>query len=96
MIDAYHGTVDLYIVDDSDPIIQVWKDIFPDLFKPTEQFPGDLQQHWRYPQDYFQIQADQYLTYHIESARGLFNRETSGRSRKSYCANRRSRSSPIT
>ena len=75
VIDAYHGTVDLYIVDDSDPIIQVWEDIFPELFKPAAEFPGDLQQHWRYPQDYFQIQADQYLTYHIESARGLFNRE---------------------
>ena len=75
VIDAYHGSVDLYIVDDTDPIIQVWQDIFPDLFKPTEEFPVDLQQHWRYPQDYFQVQADQYLTYHIESARGLFNRE---------------------
>ena len=75
VIDAYHGTVDLYIVDDSDPIIQVWADIFPDLFRPAEEFPADLQAHWRYPQDYFQVQADQYLTYHIESARGLFNRE---------------------
>ena len=75
VIDAYHGTVDLYIVDDSDPIIQVWADIFPDLFKPADEFPADLQAHWRYPQDYFQVQADQYLTYHIESARGLFNRE---------------------
>jgi len=75
VIDAYHGSVDLYIVDDTDPIIQVWDDIFPDLFKPAEEFPADLQQHWRYPQDYFQLQADQYLTYHIESARGLFNRE---------------------
>lgn len=75
VIDAYHGSVDLYIVDDSDPIIQVWEDIFPDLFKPADEFPVDLQQHWRYPQDYFQVQADQYLTYHIESARGLFNRE---------------------
>ena len=75
VIDAYDGTVDLYIVDDTDPIIQVWQDIFPELFKPADEFPVDLQQHWRYPQDYFQIQADQYLTYHIESARGLFNRE---------------------
>ncbi len=75
VIDAYDGSVDLYIVDESDPIIQVWADIFPELFKPAEEFPADLQDHWRYPQDYFQIQADQYLTYHIESARGLFNRE---------------------
>ena len=75
VIDAYHGTVDLYIVDDGDPIIQVWQDIFPDLFKSADEFPSDLKSHWRYPQDYFQVQADQYLTYHIESARGLFNRE---------------------
>ena len=75
VIDAYHGTVDLYIVDEDDPIIQVWADIFPELFRPADQFPVDLKAHWRYPQDYFQIQADQYLTYHIESARGLFNRE---------------------
>ncbi len=75
VIDAYNGSVDLYIVDDSDPIIQVWQDIFPELFKSADEFPVDLQEHWRYPQDYFQIQADQYLTYHIESPRGLFNRE---------------------
>ena len=75
VVDAYNGTVDLYIVDETDPIIQVWEDIFPELFKSTDEFPTDLQEHWRYPQDYFQIQADQYLTYHIESARGLFNRE---------------------
>ena len=75
VIDAYHGSIDLYIVDHDDPIIQVWDDIFPDLFQDADQFPADLQEHWRYPQDYFQIQADQYLTYHIESARGLFNRE---------------------
>lgn len=75
VVDAYNGTVDLYIVDETDPIIQVWEDIFPELFKSTDEFPSDLQEHWRYPQDYFQIQADQYLTYHIESARGLFNRE---------------------
>ncbi len=75
VVDAYNGSVDLYIVDPDDPIIQVWQDIFPELFKPASAFPEDLRVHWRYPQDYFQIQADQYLTYHIESARGLFNRE---------------------
>ena len=75
VVDAYHGTVDLYIVDDADPLIQAWADIFPDLFKPAADFPADLVRHWRYPQDFFQVQADQYLSYHIESARGLFTRE---------------------
>lgn len=75
VVDAYHGTVDLYIVDESDPLIRAWADVFPDLFKPASEFPTDLGRHWRYPQDFFQIQADQYLSYHIESARGLFTRE---------------------
>ena len=75
VVDAYHGTVDLYIVDDSDPLIRAWAEIFPDLFKSSSQFPVDLVRHWRYPQDFFQVQADQYLSYHIESARGLFTRE---------------------
>ena len=75
VVDAYHGTVDLYIVDDADPVVRAWADIFPDLFKPASAFPPDLVRHWRYPQDYFQVQADQYLSYHIESARGLFTRE---------------------
>ena len=75
VVDAYHGTVDLYIVDDADPVVRAWADIFPDLFKPASVFPPDLVRHWRYPQDYFQVQADQYLSYHIESARGLFTRE---------------------
>ena len=75
VIDAYDGTVDLYIVDDSDPIIRAWSNIFPELFKSAAEFPLDLVRHWRYPQDYFQVQADQYLSYHIESARGLFTRE---------------------
>lgn len=75
VIDAYDGTINLYIVDESDPVIRAWADIFPDLFKARSQFAADLVRHWRYPQDFFQVQADQYLSYHIESARGLFTRE---------------------
>ncbi|MEE9277470.1 MAG: UPF0182 family protein [Dehalococcoidia bacterium] len=81
VIDAFNGSVDLYIVDDvldevpRDPIIRVWEKIFPELFKPSSEFPADLRAHWRYPQDLFQIQSDQYLTYHIRSATTLFNRE---------------------
>ena len=75
VIDAYNGTVDLFIVDDSDPVIRVWANIFPDLFRPASEFRDDLRRHWRYPQDLFQVQSDQYLTYHIASPRTLFNRE---------------------
>ena len=75
VIDAYHGTVDLYVVDPDDPIIKVWSNVFPDLFKPASDFPADLVAHWRYPQDLFQIQSDQYITYHLDSPRDIFTRE---------------------
>ena len=75
VVDAFNGTVDLYIIDESDPIIRVWAKIFPDLFRPEAEFPADLRAHWRYPQDLFQVQAEQYLTYHIVEASTLFNRE---------------------
>ena len=77
VIDAYDGTVDLYVVDPDDPIIKVWGNVFPDLLKPGSEFPPDLVAHWRYPQDLFQYQADQYITYHLESPRALFTREDS-------------------
>ena len=74
VMDAFDGTVDFYIVDDSDPIIRVWEKIFPELFRPGSEFPADLREHWRYPQDLFQIQAEQYLTYHVVDPVELFNR----------------------
>jgi uncharacterized membrane protein (UPF0182 family) len=75
VINAFDGTVDLYIIDETDPIIRVWDKIFPNLLKPKSEFPADLREHWRYPQDLFQIQADQYLTYHVTSPTSLFNRQ---------------------
>lgn len=75
VVDAYNGTVNFYIVDDNDPVIRVWEKIFPDLFLPGSEFPADLREHWRYPQDLFQIQSDQYLRYHITSPDTLFNGE---------------------
>lgn len=75
VVDAYNGTVNFYIVDDNDPLIRVWAKIFPDLFLPGSEFPADLREHWRYPQDLFQVQADQYLRYHITSPDTLFNGE---------------------
>ena len=74
VVDAFNGNVDFYIVDDTDPIIRVWAKIFPELFKPESAFPADLRTHWRYPEDLFLIQAEQYLTYHVEDPTELFNR----------------------
>jgi len=57
VIDAYHGSVDFYIADKSDPIINTWQQLFPKLFKPLSAMPATLRSHLRYPVDFFNIQS---------------------------------------
>jgi uncharacterized membrane protein (UPF0182 family) len=64
-IDAYDGSVHLYIVDDQDPIIAVWARIFPELFSPMSAMSPDLRAHLRYPEDLFTAQNEQYQLYHV-------------------------------
>jgi len=75
VIDAYHGSVDFYVVDDDDPIIQTYQKIFPDMFQPLEDFPPGLEKHFRYPEDIFSIQSEMLTTYHMRNARVFYNRE---------------------
>ena len=56
-IDAYQGTVDYYVKDKNDPIIQTYSAIFPSLFKDFQTMPQDLQEHIRYPKQLFAIQS---------------------------------------
>ncbi len=75
VVDAYDGTVDFYIVDEEDPIIHAYALTFPELFKSFDEFPEDLITHIRYPQDLFDIQADQFLSYHMTDNRVFYNKE---------------------
>src|SRR5699024_5398410 len=73
VIDAYSGEVNFYIVDEEDPLIQTYKNIFPELF--TADIPEDVQAHFRYPVDLFKIQAEMYGTYHMSNLEVFYNRE---------------------
>ncbi|GAI06415.1 unnamed protein product, partial [marine sediment metagenome] len=75
IIDAYNGTMDFYIVDQKDPLIMVYKNIFPQLFKNFDQMPEDLKEHIRYPKDLFQVQAELYSTYHMMDPDVFYNKE---------------------
>jgi uncharacterized membrane protein (UPF0182 family) len=75
VIDAYNGDVNFYIADEQDPIIQTWKKIFPELFKPLAAMPENLQIHIRYPDDFFSIQSEHLLTYHMIDPQVFYNRE---------------------
>lgn len=65
VVDAYNGSMKFYVTDPSDPIIQVWQKAFPDLFSPVGQAPAELQAHFRYPENLFQVQATEFANYHV-------------------------------
>jgi len=75
VLDAYNGDAVFYIVDESDPLIQTWSKIFPDLFTPGDQMPEELRSHVRYPEDLFRVQAEMYATYHMTDPRVFYNKE---------------------
>jgi uncharacterized protein len=75
VVDAYHGSVNFYITDPSDPIVTTWSKIFPDLFKPLSAMPVNLRQHFRYPEDFFKIQSERLMTYHMTDPQVFYNRE---------------------
>ena len=75
VIDAYHGDVDFYISDDTDPLIQVYAKIFQNSFQPLSSMPEDLQKHVRYPVDFFDVQAWMYRTYHMMDPTVFYNNE---------------------
>ena len=75
VVDAYEGTVQYYISDPSDPIIQTYSRIFPGLFKPLEEMSADLRFHVRYPEDFFNVQADMYQIYHMQDPQVFYNKE---------------------
>jgi len=75
VIDAYHGSVDFYVADPSDPIITTWTKVFPSLFKPLSAMPASLLKHIRYPVDFFKLQSDRLMTYHMTDPQVFYNRE---------------------
>ncbi|MBW2734648.1 MAG: UPF0182 family protein, partial [Deltaproteobacteria bacterium] len=75
VVDAYNGSVTLYIWDDSDPMIRTYAKIFPSLFKKKSEIPAKLRDHMRYPKDLFTIQAVMYESFHMTNPRVWYNQE---------------------
>ncbi|MBU6298282.1 MAG: UPF0182 family protein [Alphaproteobacteria bacterium] len=75
VIDAYNGTVRFYVSDPSDPIIDTYARIFPGVFRPLSAMPPDIRKHIRYPEDFFQAQAQVYRAYHMDTPEVFYNRE---------------------
>ena len=65
VVDAYDGTVKLYAWDESDPVLQTWRKVFPRVVLPKSAISADLLQHLRYPQDLFKVQRQILARYHV-------------------------------
>jgi len=74
VVDAYDGTVDFYVFEPNDPIIQTWRKIYPTLFKDASQMPADLREHVRYPETLFRAQSEVYGLYHTTDPNAFFSR----------------------
>ncbi|MGH4138673.1 UPF0182 family protein [Clostridium sp.] len=65
VIDTYDGSTNYYMADSTDPIVQTYAKIYPDLFKDMSKIPADLKAHFRYPSDIFNIQSAVIGRYHV-------------------------------
>ncbi len=75
VVDAYEGTVDYFVVDDEDPVLRVYRNIFPELFKSLDELPAGLDNHFRYPQDLFEVQIETFARYHMTRPQVFYNQE---------------------
>src|SRR5690625_5534277 len=55
VVDAYHGEVNYYVMDEQDPVLQVYRQLLPDLFKSIDEIPEGMEEHFRYNQVLFEI-----------------------------------------
>ncbi|PPJ13894.1 membrane protein [Nocardia nova] len=71
-VDAYDGTVNLYDVDPTDPVLNAWRGVFPNSVKPQSEISPELRAHFRYPEDLFKVQREMLARYHVNDPREFF------------------------
>lgn len=74
-VDAYDGTVTLYAVDGTDPVLRAWMRAFPGTVQPASAISPELRAHFRYPKNLFQVQRDMLTHYHVDSPSVFFTND---------------------
>jgi uncharacterized membrane protein (UPF0182 family) len=62
-------------MDEDDPILGAWRDIFPTLFTSQTKMPDEVRSHLRYPEDLFELQTELWTRYHMDDVSDFFQRE---------------------
>jgi hypothetical protein len=73
VVDAYSGKVTLYSVDDHDPVLKAWENVFPGVVQPSTAIPQQLKDHFRYPEDLFKVQRQLLASYHVTNAQDFYS-----------------------
>ncbi|MFN8019655.1 MAG: UPF0182 family protein [Acidimicrobiales bacterium] len=73
VVDAYDGTVHLYVVDAKDPLIRAYQKAFPGMFEPADRIPASIRPHLRYPEDLFTVQTQMWAKYHVDDPVDFYN-----------------------
>ena len=72
VVDAYDGTVDLYVVDPDDPIVRAYRRRLPGPVHRLDEMPAEMRDHLRYPEDLFRVQTNMWGRYHIDGAQNFY------------------------
>ena len=72
-VDAFDGSVNVYLWDDTDPVALAWERVFPDTVQPKSEIPEDVLQHVRYPEDIFKVQRTVLSRYHVTDAQAFYS-----------------------
>jgi uncharacterized membrane protein (UPF0182 family) len=67
VIDAYTGETTAYSVDDSEPILKAWREVYPGLVHSQAEIPQDVSSHFRYPEGILGLQSQELCFYHVQN-----------------------------
>jgi uncharacterized membrane protein (UPF0182 family) len=74
-VDAYDGTVTFYRTAMPDPIADAYMELFAGMFRPITEAPPALAEHFRYPEDLFDLQTRVFSAYHVTDPTAFYNGE---------------------
>ncbi len=74
-VDAYDGTVTMYAMDESDPVLRTWMNVFPGAVQPASAISNELREHFRYPEDLFKVQREMLARYHVDEPSVFFTND---------------------
>ncbi len=73
-VDAYDGTIRLYVFDAADPLVRAYRNLFPGIFTDANVMPADIRAHMRYPETVFRAEAEIYRTFHMRDPDAFYNK----------------------